>query len=85
MENARKIDYMGAATSTTAMILLLIPISSGGTYFQWDSPMLISMLTLGIAALSLFVVVEKKYARLPMIPCKRFNILNHGLLTNSLQ
>lgn len=40
---ARAIDYYGVAFSSSAILLLLIPISGGGTYFDWNSPMVISM------------------------------------------
>ncbi len=37
------IDYYGVVFSSSALLLLLIPISGGGTYFLWNSPMVISM------------------------------------------
>jgi MFS family permease len=36
-EQAEKIDYWGVGTASVALILLLIPISGGGTYFEWNS------------------------------------------------
>src|SRR4051812_8737161 len=44
---AQAIDYYGVAFSSSAILLLLIPISGGGTYFEWSSIMVTSMLTLG--------------------------------------
>jgi MFS family permease len=35
--NAKKIDYYGVLSSSIALILLLIPISGGGSYFDWKS------------------------------------------------
>jgi len=43
----RVIDYYGVGLSSAAILLLLVPISGGGTYFEWSSPMVISMLVLG--------------------------------------
>lgn len=43
----RVIDYWGVGFSSIGIMLLLIPISGGGTYFEWNSPMVISMLVLG--------------------------------------
>jgi predicted MFS family arabinose efflux permease len=43
----RVIDYYGVALSSAATMLLLIPISGGGTYFDWGSAMVIAMLALG--------------------------------------
>ncbi|KAI8680482.1 MFS domain-containing protein [Fusarium keratoplasticum] len=67
-EGVKKIDYLGTLTLSTGTIFLLIPISGGGAYFPWDSPMVISMLAIGLVSMFLFVIVEWKVADLPMIP-----------------
>ncbi|CAK7214095.1 hypothetical protein SEUCBS140593_002065 [Sporothrix eucalyptigena] len=67
-ESAAKIDCAGVLSSSIAVIFLLIPISGGGSYFEWTSPMVISMLVIGVCAFVFFVVVEWKIARLPMMP-----------------
>jgi hypothetical protein len=36
-EQAKKIDYWGVGSASVALILLLIPISGGGSYFEWKS------------------------------------------------
>lgn len=69
-ESAKKVDYAGSFTSSVAVVFLLIPISGGGSYFQWNSPMVITMLVIGAGALVLFVLVEWKFAKLPMMPGK---------------
>lgn len=67
-EGFAKIDYGGTLLSSIAVIFLLIPISGGGAYFDWASPMVISMLVIGSVSLIGFVVWEAKFARLPMMP-----------------
>ena len=67
-DKIRVIDYYGVATSSVAILLLLIPISGGGTYFEWKSSMVISMLTLGSISAVLFVLVEWKWSTMPMMP-----------------
>jgi MFS family permease len=64
----KSIDYYGTISSSTAILLLLIPISGGGTYFEWSSPMVISMLTLGSITMLVFIIVEWKFAVMPMMP-----------------
>ncbi|KAI1154964.1 major facilitator superfamily domain-containing protein [Nemania diffusa] len=71
-ESAKKIDYGGVLLSTMSIIFLLIPISGGGAYFPWVSPMVISMLVLGSIALLLFIQWEWRIARLPVIPMQIF-------------
>ncbi|KAI0095711.1 major facilitator superfamily domain-containing protein [Nemania sp. FL0031] len=75
-ESIRKIDYGGVLLSTTGIILLLVPISGGGAYFPWASPMVISMLVLGSVSLFLFVLWEWRIAKLPMIPVQIFRSLD---------
>ncbi|EXF74250.1 hypothetical protein CFIO01_10956 [Colletotrichum fioriniae PJ7] len=72
MKSVKKIDYAGSFTSSAGVILLLIPISGGGAYFPWNSAMVISMLTIGALALVSFVIVEWKFAKLPMMPVPIF-------------
>jgi MFS family permease len=67
-EGMKKVDFLGVLTSSVGTIFLLIPISGGGAYFPWNSPMVISMLAIGGASLVLFVLIEWKFATIPMMP-----------------
>jgi MFS family permease len=67
-EGLKKIDYWGVATAAVALFMLLIPISGGGSYFRWDSPMVIVMLIIGSLFVVAFIIVEAKVATLPMMP-----------------
>ncbi|KAM3079648.1 hypothetical protein ACMFMG_006061 [Clarireedia jacksonii] len=69
----RVIDYPGIILVSAAIILLLIPISGGGTYFEWSSPMVISMLTIGGVCMIGFIIVEWKFAVMPMMPLNLFS------------
>jgi MFS family permease len=66
------IDYWGVLFSSSAILLLLIPISGGGTYFNWNGPMVISMITLGGICMIMFILVELRWARMPMMPLHLF-------------
>ncbi|KAL0256507.1 hypothetical protein SLS55_008902 [Diplodia seriata] len=70
--NVSKIDFCGVFTGSLATILILIPISGGGSYFEWDSPMVIAMLTVGGVLAVSFILVEWKVAPLPMMPLSLF-------------
>ncbi|KAL4897300.1 major facilitator superfamily domain-containing protein [Aspergillus ambiguus] len=67
-ESLKMIDYLGIITSSTGVVFLLLPISGGGSYFEWSSPMIITMLAIGSCALVAFVFVEWKLSRMPMLP-----------------
>ncbi|KAL2839193.1 major facilitator superfamily domain-containing protein [Aspergillus pseudoustus] len=70
--NLKRIDYFGILASSIGIIFLLIPISGGGSYFEWDSPMVISMLVIGGLSLIAFFFIEWKVAMLPMLPMEFF-------------
>lgn len=69
-----KIDYWGIVTASAGINLILIPVSGGGSYFAWDSPMIIAMLAVGGCCLLAFLFVEYRVALLPMMPCKSATI-----------
>ena len=64
----KKIDYWGTLFSSAAVIFLLIPISDGGIDFAWNSATVISLLVVGSVCAMMFLVVEWKFAILPMMP-----------------
>ncbi|KAL2821146.1 major facilitator superfamily-domain-containing protein [Aspergillus granulosus] len=70
--NLKRIDYFGIIASSIGIIFLLIPISGGGSYFEWESPMVISMLVIGGLSLIAFFFIEWKVAVLPMLPMEFF-------------
>lgn len=72
-ETLAKIDLLGLFFGTAAVILLLIPISSGGhAGTPWDSAEVVAMFVVGGACLVAFLVVEWKFAELPMLPLDIF-------------
>ena len=66
--NVKKIDFYGILASSIAVVFILLPISGGGSYFEWDSPMVISMLAIGGCSFIAFILIEWKVAALPMVP-----------------
>lgn len=72
-ETIEKVDFLGLITGTAAVILLLIPISEGGhDGVSWSSPMIISMLTVGGVCGVAFILIEWRFAKLPMMPLSMF-------------
>lgn len=72
-EKLLNLDYLGFFTSSIAIIFLLIPISGGGSSFPWNSAFSIAMLTIGGSFFLIFLFVEYKLAKLPLIPLQIFN------------
>jgi hypothetical protein len=86
----KKIDYWGVTTASVSLILLLIPISGGGSYFEWKSPMVISMLTVGGIVFIAFIFIEWRVAALPMLPSMSATMvlpkpMAHRFCSNCLQ
>lgn len=68
-----RIDFAGLITGTAAVILLLIPTSEGGhAGTPWNSPLVIAMFTVGGICFIAFLVIEWKWAELPMMPLGMF-------------
>jgi MFS family permease len=72
----KKIDHWGIIFGSAAIVLILIPVSGGGSYFAWDNSMVILMLITGGSCALAFVFVEYKIAVLPMMPCTSLSIAN---------
>ncbi|KAH8669069.1 putative tetracycline efflux protein [Xylariales sp. PMI_506] len=63
-----KIDYLGCAIMVSSALLILLPLSWGGTQYPWDSAGVLVPLILGIVLFGAFIFVEMKIAGLPLIP-----------------
>ena len=66
----RRIDFMGAATLISALLLLLLGVNSGGNVVPWTHPLVITSLALSAVFLGLFIYVESTYAEEPVIPVR---------------
>ncbi|KAJ9099214.1 hypothetical protein QFC21_004094 [Naganishia friedmannii] len=64
----KKIDYGGSVLTLAWAVLILLPLSWGGTQYAWDSAAVIAPLIIGIALLVFFMLYEWKIAVLPLIP-----------------
>ena len=62
-----KIDYLGATLLATGGTLLLLGLLEGGQRWAWDSGTSVTLFGLGLAALVLFVLVERRAAE-PVLP-----------------
>ncbi|KAK7224300.1 hypothetical protein V2G26_012303 [Clonostachys chloroleuca] len=67
-DSVKKVDWWGSFAIFVGIVFLLIPISGGGAYFEWKSSMVICLLVLGGISLILFVIIEWRVAKLPMMP-----------------
>ncbi|KAK9454069.1 major facilitator superfamily domain-containing protein [Dipodascopsis uninucleata] len=71
-EKLKKVDFIGILLSSIATIFLLVPVSSGGTSFAWNSPLVISFFCIAGVASIFFLYSQWKIATLPMMPLRLF-------------
>jgi MFS family permease len=66
-----RVDYLGAALLTAGVIPLLL-LAEKGRAWGWGSPLSLSLLALGLAALALFVPRERKMGDEAILPLRMF-------------
>ncbi|KEP55016.1 MFS transporter [Rhizoctonia solani 123E] len=76
LEKVRKVDFIGSLLSLASIVLILVPISGGGTYYSWHSALVIAMLSVGSVLAILFLLVEWRVAALPILPLQLFRVKN---------
>ncbi|PGH01162.1 hypothetical protein AJ80_09057 [Polytolypa hystricis UAMH7299] len=80
-------DFWGMILSLGAAIIILIPVSGGGSTYEWNSAIVISLLCVGGILVIVFILVEWKVARVPVIPFRVFErtsakiLFTHNFIT----
>jgi len=69
----RMVDWLGVSTSMAAIILILIPVSQGGSLLPWTSPIVVGMLVSGALLSVIFVIIEWRLVKLPLLPSAFMN------------
>ncbi|KAK9236917.1 major facilitator superfamily-domain-containing protein [Lipomyces kononenkoae] len=64
----KRIDFLGSFTLVSSLVLFLFAIAVGGNYAPWTSPAVIFTLLLSLVFLIIFLYVELRVAREPVIP-----------------
>lgn len=67
-----RIDYLGTFLLILGLVVLLLPLTLGGTDWAWNAPQTIALFIVGFAILAVFVYVELKIAKEPVIPASVF-------------
>ncbi|OQO92216.1 MFS transporter [Saccharomonospora piscinae] len=61
------VDVRGTLLATVGLVALTFGIVRAGTH-GWNSPPTLAALGVAVAALAVFAVVERRYARVPLLP-----------------
>jgi MFS family permease len=64
----KRVDFLGAFTLVSAMVILLVGLNTGGNAVPWTHPLVLTTLPLSALFLAIFIYVEEKIAAEPIIP-----------------
>ncbi|KAI8342507.1 major facilitator superfamily domain-containing protein [Chlamydoabsidia padenii] len=67
-ERLQRVDYIGATLIVIAILAFMIATSLGGNSRPWSDPLVVSLLVFFVIFTGLFLLVEKNYAQLPLLP-----------------
>ncbi|KAL1914500.1 uncharacterized protein VTP21DRAFT_8214 [Calcarisporiella thermophila] len=69
-------DWVGNIFLAASTICLLLGLNWGGTTYPWDSPTIIVLLVVGVVLGLIFLWIEHKFAKDPILPLRLFRIRN---------
>ncbi|OCL14028.1 MFS general substrate transporter [Glonium stellatum] len=72
-EGLAAVDWLGCITSIGGTIMLLIGLEFGGIKFPWSSATVICLIISGVVTTGIFIVVEWKIAKYPILPLRIFS------------
>ena len=78
----KRVDFLGAFTLITALVLLLLGLNSGGNVVPWNHPLIYTTLPLSFVSLLVYIFVENNHAFEPIIPVRL--LLNRTVLSACL-
>ncbi|KAH0534016.1 hypothetical protein FGG08_007379 [Glutinoglossum americanum] len=76
----KRVDFVGALTLISALVLLLYGLNAGGNTVPWTHPLVVGTLPLSAVFFGLFVYVEENIASEPIIPVR---LLLHRTVASS--
>lgn len=65
-----RIDFLGALLLGLAILGFMVPLEFAGQNIPWNHPIIFILFGLGVLFLSLFILVEDRYAKEPIFPLK---------------
>ncbi|EIE86723.1 hypothetical protein G6F46_002743 [Rhizopus delemar] len=71
-EKLKRVDYTGTAIVLAFSTLFLLALNFGGQTFPWKSAAVIVLLVLSVLLVGLLAIVEKKFAKEPIMPPRLF-------------
>ncbi|KAI8871764.1 hypothetical protein GQ42DRAFT_161794 [Ramicandelaber brevisporus] len=76
-----RIDFLGIFIFVAGVICILLALTWGGNTYPWKSAQVIALLCVGVVLLAIFIFVEVRVAREPIIPMELFTKHNYAVTT----
>lgn len=73
-EGLAALDWMGSLAIVGGTIMFLLGLEFGGVTFPWSSAEVICLIVFGLVLVGIFIVVEWKVAKFPLIPMRLFTV-----------
>ncbi|KAJ2361007.1 hypothetical protein H4S02_011799, partial [Coemansia sp. RSA 2611] len=75
-DGLRTLDYIGIALIVGSIALIIVGMNLGGTILSWSAPVTLACLVIGVVLLGVFVVVELRVSKEPLVPMWIFRVRN---------
>ncbi|KKY16916.1 putative major facilitator superfamily transporter [Diplodia seriata] len=69
----RAIDWAGSLTVIGGTVMLLLGLEFGGVTYPWSSPTVVCLIVFGIVTIAVFLALEWKVAKYPIMPLRIFS------------
>ena len=69
-ETWQRIDYVGAFSFVTTLVLFQLGINAGGTQVPWTSPLVTATLPISLLSLIVFTIWDLRFTKHPLIPIR---------------
>lgn len=78
-EGLKRVDWLGSALVVSGTVLFMLGMEFGGVSHPWKSAIVICFLIFGLLILAVFVFVEWKFAKIPIMPLRLFTNRTNAL------
>ncbi|TVY88286.1 MFS-type transporter [Lachnellula willkommii] len=69
------VDWLGSIAITGSVLMLLLGLQYGGEMYPWSSAIVVCLIIFGVLVCGIFVGIEWKLARYPVLPLRVFTTL----------
>ncbi|KAJ1871698.1 hypothetical protein LPJ55_003706 [Coemansia sp. RSA 990] len=79
MQKLKRVDFAGMAVLIGGVVMVLLALEFGGREYGWSSVTVLCLLIFGVAVIAIFVLIEWKVPKEPIMPLRLFKNRNVGI------